>query len=260
ADVEDPVGWRARHGFVEERQAPLGAAVVSSAEGAARLDHDRVATRHLGLFPRRLDPEPAPDGPRWKGLLPRARPCLLAERRDLDIARRGRESERPERIRIAHHRGRELRRGSAVREERAQTCRRGGALLLHDSKGALLPEEVRQAFGGFGGDWDGDLPEGHQLPKSFFIRSRKEETNGPEDALDASRSSSRSSCSRCESLLGTSTMTSYTALPRPRPRRCGMPLPLSIKRWPGCGPGGTTSLALPSSTGTSPSSPRHTCG
>jgi N6-adenosine-specific RNA methylase IME4 len=66
ADVEDAVGPRVGDGLVEERQAALGAAVVSRAEGAPRLDHDRDSARSVGRFPRRLDPESPPNGPRRK--------------------------------------------------------------------------------------------------------------------------------------------------------------------------------------------------
>src|SRR5207244_7959708 len=67
----------------------------------------------------------------------------------------------PELGRIGGHARHQARRGGAVGEERADARRLRRSLFLDDAERALLPEEIREAFGGVGRGGDGQLPEAH---------------------------------------------------------------------------------------------------
>src|SRR5207302_721410 len=161
ADVQDQVGRRLADGRVQQGQASFGAAVMPGAEGAPRLDDDGDPPGTLGALPGRTHPEPAPDRAGGKRLLPGAGPRFFDEGRDLDLARRRREAEGPELGRIGGHARHQSRRGGAVGEERADARRLRRSLFLDDAERALLPEEIREAFGGVGRGGDGQLPEAH---------------------------------------------------------------------------------------------------
>ena len=55
---------------------------------------------------------------------------------------------------------------------------------------------------------NGELPERHQVPKSFFIRSTNFDSRGPASSSDTRRNSSSNSFWRAERRVGTSTTTS----------------------------------------------------
>src|SRR5207302_1146817 len=136
----------------------LGAREEKS-EAIGAVAHRGIPT--LGALPGRTHPEPAPDRAGGKRLLPGAGPRFFDEGRDLDLARRRREAQGPELGRIGGHARHQSRRGGAVGEERADARRLRRSLFLDDAERALLPEEIREAFGGVGRGGDGQLPEAH---------------------------------------------------------------------------------------------------
>src|SRR4029450_441606 len=109
--------------------------------------------------------------------------------------------------------GEEPRGGNVRSIERAQPRGITRGLFLHDAEGALLPEEVGQPFSRLRGGGNRQLPELHQEPKSFLIRSTNEVCRGPSCCSEAFRYCWRSSRCRAVSLVGTSTTTWYTESP-----------------------------------------------
>src|SRR5262249_24613649 len=84
--------------------------------------------------------------------------------------------------------------GGRLPEEGAQPRGMVGNLFFYHPERALLPQEVRQALGGLDGGGDRELPERHQEPNSFFIRSTKDSASGvPPSSPLARWNSSRSS-------------------------------------------------------------------
>src|SRR6185436_7202551 len=98
----------------------------------------------------------------------------------------------------------QIRRRRGLREEGPQSRGAVEPLLLDDAEGAVLPQEVRQALAGLGGGGNRELPERHQDPKSFFIRSTNDSARGvPPSSPSARWSSSSSSRWRAVSFVGT---------------------------------------------------------
>ena len=75
--------------FLEQREAPLRAAVVPGAEGPAGLDdHAAAAARALRLrLPRGHDQQSRADLERRKRLLPGVRPIVVDQRRDRGLGK-----------------------------------------------------------------------------------------------------------------------------------------------------------------------------
>ncbi len=208
ADVEHACGRPRREGALQQHEAALGAAVMPGAEGPARLDHERDAGRGGGTgLPRGQHEEALTDGARGEGLLPGTRPCRVEERRDLRVVSVGK-AERTERRAVSADGGQERGRGGRLGKEGTQARGLGGHFLLDHTEGALLPEEVGQSVGGLGRGGNGELPERHQVPKSFFIRSTNFDSRGPASSSDTRRNSSSNSFWRAERRVGTSTTTS----------------------------------------------------
>ena len=128
-----------------------------------------------------------------KGLLPGARPRRVQQGTDLGLGRRPGQTERAERGAVGPDGGHESGRGRRLGEEGAQPRGIGRCLLLDHAEGALLPEKVREPVGGLGRGGDRELPERHQVPKSFFIRSTNFDSRGPASSSDTRRNSSSTS-------------------------------------------------------------------
>src|SRR5581483_9781500 len=212
-DVEDRGARLGGEGLLEEHEAALGGAVMPGAEGPTGLDHDREPARRarrlrrLAVEPRRHHAQTAARDVGREGLLPGAGPRLVQQRGDLRVAGLG-EAERAQRVAVGPDRVEQPGGRDGFREEGAHLRGGAGRLLLHHAEGALLPEEVGQAIGGVGGGGNGELPERHQLPKRFFIRSTNLDTRGLASLSVVRRSSSSSSRWRAVSWAGTSTITS----------------------------------------------------